>query len=97
MSVAYGIKVSENDDPYISNAEEALHGLSQAGIPGQFMVDLLPILKYVPSWMPGAGFKRKAAYWRRANVDMAEKPFNYVKEALVSSTGLKERLSSVDI
>jgi hypothetical protein len=97
MHIAYGIKVTEADDPYISNAEAALSGLAQAAIPGQFLVDLLPILKYVPSWVPGASFKRKAAYWRRINVNMAEKPFEYVKEALVSSTRFKKHLSSVDI
>jgi hypothetical protein len=85
MDIAYGIKVSESEDPYISNAEEALKGLAEAGTPGSFLVDLLPILKYVPSWMPGAGFKRKAAYWRKVNLDMAEKPFEHVKATLVSS------------
>ncbi|KAF9466030.1 cytochrome P450 [Collybia nuda] len=82
MDICYGIKVSETNDPYISIAEEALDGITQAGIPGQFLVDLLPILKYVPSWMPGAGFKRKAAYWKQINIEMAEKPFQHVKENL---------------
>ncbi|KAF8192945.1 cytochrome P450 [Pholiota molesta] len=52
MNVAYGIKVKDADDPYILNAEEALHGLAEAGIPGTFLVDFLPFLKYVPNWFP---------------------------------------------
>ena len=83
MKIAYGIDVQDNDDPYISLAEEALHGLNQAATPGAFWVDLFPILKYVPSWFPGAGFQRKAAYWREVNATMVEKPFRYVKEQLV--------------
>ena len=83
MKIAYGIDVQETDDPYISLAEEALHGLNQAATPGAFWVDLFPILKYVPSWFPGAGFQRKAAYWREINATMVEKPFCYVKEQLV--------------
>ncbi|KAF9457428.1 cytochrome P450 [Collybia nuda] len=86
MDITYGIKVSGTDDPYISNAEEALQGISQAGIPGQFLVDLLPLLKYVPSWMPGANFKRKAAYWKKVNVDMLDKPFEHVKECIRQGT-----------
>jgi hypothetical protein len=85
MNIAYGIKVTNVNDPYISNAEEAMSGMAQAAVPGNFLVDLLPILKYVPSWIPGAGFKHKAAYWRRVTVNMVEKPFKHVKQTLVSS------------
>ena len=61
MKIGYGIAVKESDDPYISIAEVALNGAVEAGVPGAFLVDLVPILKYVPSWFPGAGFQRKAA------------------------------------
>ena len=84
MSVAYGITIKNSDDPYISTAEIALNGFAEAGIPGSFLVDYLPFLKHIASWMPGAGFKRKAAYWAKLNEDMLEKPFLYVKDQLVS-------------
>ena len=83
MKIGYGIAVQESDDPYISIAEEVLKGLTQAGIPGTFLVDLFPILKYVPSWFPGAGFQKKAARWKEAINTMAEKPFRHVQEQLV--------------
>ena len=84
MSVAYGISVKESNDPYILNVEEALKGIAEAGIPGAFLVDFIPILKYVPDWFPGAGFKRKAAHWRRVNAEVAEKPFQFVTEQVVT-------------
>jgi hypothetical protein len=83
MKIGYGIAVQEYDDPYISIAEEVLNGVSEAGIPGAFLVDLFPILKYVPSWFPGAGFQKKAARWRTVNNIMADKPFCHVQEQLV--------------
>ena len=83
MKIGYGIAIQEANDPYISVAEEVLDGLARAGVPGTFLVDLIPILKYVPSWFPGAGFQKKAARWREVNHIMAEKPFGYVKEQLV--------------
>ena len=83
MKIGYGIAVKETEDPYISVAEDVLDGLTRAGVPGTFLVDLVPILKYVPSWFPGAGFQRKAAHWRGVNHIMAEKPFGHVKEQLV--------------
>ena len=83
MKIGYGITVQESEDPYISIAEEALNGVAEAGVPGTFWVDLFPILKYVPSWFPGAVFQRKAACWREATNTMADKPFCHVQEQLV--------------
>ena len=83
MKITYGIDVKESDDPYISIAEEAVNGLAEAGVIGMFWVDMFPLLRYVPSWVPGAGFKKKAARWKAALVGMIEKPFQYVKEQVV--------------
>ena len=83
MKIGYGIAVQESNDPYISIAEEVMSGVSEAGIPGAFLVDLIPILKYVPSWFPGAGFHKKAARWKEVTYIMADKPFLHVQEQLV--------------
>ena len=83
MKIGYGIALQESDDPYVALVEEIFDGITQAGLPGAFWVDLFPILKYVPSWFPGAGFQKKAARWREAINTMAEKPFRHVQEELV--------------
>ena len=84
MEICYGITVLEHNDPYISVASEAIEGVSAAGVPGAFLVDLLPVLKYVPSWFPGAEFKRKAARWRALISETLERPYHRVKRELVS-------------
>lgn len=43
MEVAYGIEVQEKNDPWIATAEHALEGATVTGIPGSFMVDVIPI------------------------------------------------------
>ena len=86
MDIAYGIKVKESGDHYISLVEEVIKGGSEAAVPGAFWVDFLPILAYVPSWFPGAGFQKKAAHWRELNTNMIEKPFLHVQEKLVRET-----------
>ena len=83
MKIGYGIVVKESNDPYISTAEIAFDGASEAGIPGAFLVDMFPILKYVPSWVPGAGFQKKGSRVREAINTMAEKPFCLVQEQVV--------------
>ena len=97
MKIGYGITVQEFDDPYISIAEEALNGAAQAGTPGAFWVDFLPILKYVPNWFPGAGFQKKAACWREALNTMLEKPFLHVQEQLVQAHFLRANKLLFDI
>ncbi|EMD33662.1 hypothetical protein CERSUDRAFT_87014 [Gelatoporia subvermispora B] len=64
LDVVYGIEAAEQDDEHILIAEKAMEGLAIGFNPGAFWVDFLPILKYVPAWMPGAGFQKKAADWK---------------------------------
>ncbi|KAG6902124.1 hypothetical protein C0995_004070 [Termitomyces sp. Mi166 len=79
MSVTYGIKVDSKYDLYVTAAEEGVNGLKIAGKPGAFLVDSIPILKYIPDWMPFAGFKRKAKYWRMFALGMVNTPYEEVK------------------
>ncbi|KAJ7138224.1 cytochrome P450 [Mycena epipterygia] len=74
ISVAYGIDVLPVNDPYIDVAEQANAGI-QAAIPGRFLVDSIPLLKYVPDWFPGAGFKQKAKEWKQVGQLLQELPF----------------------
>ncbi|KAG5635545.1 hypothetical protein H0H81_010909 [Sphagnurus paluster] len=84
ISVTYGIEVQDKDDPYIIAAERAIGPLFIAAIPGTFLVDALPILKYVPDWMPFAGFKRKAKKWRELALAMVNMPFEAATRNVVS-------------
>ena len=85
ISVTYGIDVLPKNDPYIATAESAIQPLFIAAIPGTFLVDTFPWLKYVPDWMPFAGFKRKAKVWRKLAMAMIENPYKVGKEKIVST------------
>ncbi|KAJ7142235.1 cytochrome P450 [Mycena epipterygia] len=86
ISVAYGINVLPVKDPYISLAEEAVHSGGQAVTPGRFLVDAIPVLKHVPDWFPGAGFKRLAKEWRQVACALTDVPFAEVKRQIASGT-----------
>ena len=83
MDIVYGIEIQESGDRYITIAEEVVDAGNEVAIPGAFLVDLFPILAYVPSWFPGTGFQKKAAQWRGLGATLVEKPFRYVQEQLV--------------
>ncbi|KAF8884181.1 cytochrome P450 [Infundibulicybe gibba] len=94
MDIAYGIKVEDTNDPYITRAEEAFKGIAEAGVSGSFLVDLIPMLKHVPAWMPGAGFQRKAARWRSLNHELINKPWEAVQEIIVTPRGASTSLAA---
>lgn len=83
LDIAYGIEVLPVGDPYIRTAEASFLCVSQATLPGAFLVDMLPILKHVPSWMPGAGFQRKAKEWKKLTDAVYQEPFTALKQDLV--------------
>ncbi|KAI0066963.1 cytochrome P450 [Artomyces pyxidatus] len=80
MKRVYGHTVVDDQDPYVRLVEKASQSTSEAAVPGAFLVDLFPSLKYVPEWMPGAGFKRKAREWRKLSQAMINVPYDMVKE-----------------
>ncbi|KAF9261712.1 cytochrome P450 [Marasmius fiardii PR-910] len=72
LELSHGLLVQESGkpDPFINAAVQSIEGLGAAGLFGSYLVDYLPILKYIPSWFPFAGFKRTASKWRQS-VDIA--------------------------
>ncbi|KAH7883679.1 cytochrome P450 [Phlebopus sp. FC_14] len=88
MKMSYGHEVADEGDFFVTLADEALQGLGKAGIFGTFFVDYLPILKYIPDFMPGAGFKRQARIWRQATRAMIDKPFQMVLDRMANGTAV---------
>ena len=84
MDIAYGMKPQEKDDPFIACSERAVAGVVRAFVPGAFLVDMIPILKYVPEWVPGANFQRLARQWKKETDDTFDLPWAAAKERIVS-------------
>ena len=49
MRITYGIQTEESNDIYLKAAEEAAESMIQAGIPGRFIVDFIPLCEYALS------------------------------------------------
>lgn len=89
--MTYGYSVREGKDPYVDLVDKAVNGFTASTTPGAFWVDILPVLQSVPSWFPGANFKRLAAEWRKDTMEMVEAPYAMVKEQVVSKFQLMLR------
>ena len=83
LSMTYSITVRPYNDPYIEIAEEAIGAAGELVVPGAFLVDIIPILKYVPKWFPGAKFQSKAAALRKHAALMRNTTFAATEELMV--------------
>ncbi|KAK7044445.1 cytochrome p450 [Favolaschia claudopus] len=95
LSTAYGIDILEENDPYVGISEKALQAMATAANPGAYLVDSLPILKYVPDFFPGAGFKKQAREWFKVVDIMPHLPYDFVKTARAAGTAQSSIASRV--
>ncbi|KAK1231746.1 hypothetical protein PQX77_005130 [Marasmius sp. AFHP31] len=82
QDITYGIApslASAAIDPVIAKAEKALSSFVLSTIPGTFWVDYVPLLKYIPPWVPGAGFQRKAREWREDVLEVLNERYDLLK------------------
>ncbi|OCH95985.1 cytochrome P450 [Obba rivulosa] len=86
LMMSHGYKVQEEEDVIVNTVDEAVDQFSKATAPGAFLVDVFPILKYVPSWMPGTEWKKKAAAWRAKIDEMCDLPYNLAKDQMAAGT-----------
>ena len=81
--MTYSINVQPYNNPYIKIAEEAIGAITELLVPGAFLVDFIPILKYVPEWFPGANFQSKAAMMRKHAERIRNATFAATEELMV--------------
>ena len=76
--------IEDLDDEYVKTAQMAMEGQAHGHIPGAHWVEYFPILKIIPSWVPGANFQKLADEYRPFVESMVHKPFEEMKKAVVS-------------
>ncbi|KAF5379371.1 hypothetical protein D9615_006580 [Tricholomella constricta] len=79
MMSMYGHRVVSDDDPYVNLAIEFMEASTNA-ITGRWIVDFLPLAKYIP----GLAFRKQAAEWRARIPDWVDKAFDSFKENMES-------------
>ncbi|KIO24838.1 hypothetical protein M407DRAFT_39782, partial [Tulasnella calospora MUT 4182] len=63
---------------------------------GGYLVDLLPALRYLPSWLPGMKFKQDAARWKREIDEFRFTTFEVARADTVSKLSLQELYRKVE-
>ncbi|KAF8882583.1 cytochrome P450 [Infundibulicybe gibba] len=82
LKLTYGIECKRHEDPWIAKSEE-LHKITALAIqPGRWLVDSFPILRFIPSFLPGASFLRWAKISREAAFNLVRLPYDQIKEQM---------------
>ncbi|KAF9033183.1 cytochrome P450 [Panaeolus papilionaceus] len=100
LRVSYGYNIKEENDPFIDLSDQAMMHFSAATAPGGFLVNIIPALRFMPDWIPGAGFHHKAKAWKKTLHEMVDRPYQFVKQKMEAGTAepsLSSRLLSETI
>ncbi|PIL29259.1 cytochrome P450 [Ganoderma sinense ZZ0214-1] len=95
MRVVYGIEVDEDSVDYLKIAEDTMSIFSEAFQPGRFLIETLPFLRHLPSWVPGATVKLKGVAWRPVVWRLVEEPWKYAMAAMKEGTARPSMASSL--
>ncbi|KAF7377468.1 Cytochrome P450 [Mycena sanguinolenta] len=82
VKVAYGYTPRDENDELLMLANEAMDQFSEMTAVNAFAVDSIPILRFVPSWFPGAGWKTKVDVYRRSLQRMTDRPYEWTMQAM---------------
>ncbi|KZT05260.1 cytochrome P450 [Laetiporus sulphureus 93-53] len=96
MEISYGHTVTSADDDFVRMADEVGAEIAEIGEVGSTLVDLFPIFKYVPTWLPGPGtFKRRALELKRFTFETMSLPYENVKAKMASGSAKPSYVSNL--
>ncbi|KAG9098356.1 hypothetical protein FRC07_010657, partial [Ceratobasidium sp. 392] len=88
MMATYGYKPLPKDDPFVTRSEVMVEALARAGLPTNYLVNIFPVLRYIPKWFPFAGWKRECDKWRELRDQVVDEPLEWVQAQLDKGVAL---------
>ncbi|OJD10762.1 hypothetical protein AJ78_08313 [Emergomyces pasteurianus Ep9510] len=85
LKMAYGYTIEPHKpDPLVDLIEQMMTEFSLAAVPMAWAVDIIPVLRYLPEYFPGATFKKTARKWRKSIQAAAYIPYRFVQRQMAS-------------
>ncbi|KIY47782.1 cytochrome P450 [Fistulina hepatica ATCC 64428] len=69
-----------------SEIEAGMGMLSEAAIPTAYLINFIPWMRHLPSWLPGTGFRRLANNMNKTLVGVSDTAFNMVKQNMTQGS-----------
>ncbi|KAL8377650.1 hypothetical protein RB595_008373 [Gaeumannomyces hyphopodioides] len=96
MDAAYGIEIGGDDDRYVGLSDSAAEAIGNAGPPAGSIVDMFPMTRFLPSWLPFMERVRYAQKWKPAIENVTNVPFEAAlsdaKRKVMKKCFVRERL-----
>ncbi|EPS99055.1 hypothetical protein FOMPIDRAFT_1050962 [Fomitopsis schrenkii] len=95
LEIAYGHTATSADDELIMLADTVVREAMDTGSLAGTLVDFFPALRYIPSWFPGGGFKRRAAWIRGMMRELYDRPYAQAKANIAKGASKESFLTSL--
>ncbi|KAF2032730.1 cytochrome P450 [Setomelanomma holmii] len=83
LRITYGYTPNaKGRDPLVDLAGKAMKEFDEASVPGKYLVDSVPFLRFLPDWCPGTEFKDTARSMARQLTRTIEVPYAFVKQQM---------------
>ncbi|KAH6918908.1 O-methylsterigmatocystin oxidoreductase [Coprinopsis sp. MPI-PUGE-AT-0042] len=80
IQISYGFNNPADIESLSKSAETIVKAFSDCVTPGHFLVDVFPILRYVPTWFPGAAWQRRLIEVGKINEYILHRTFDDAQE-----------------
>lgn len=82
LTAVYGVPpIESKDDPLVVRINDLMHRLVRATLPGAYLVEIFPVMQYLPNWM--AKWKREGLEWHRKDSVMFQEFMDGARERVV--------------
>ncbi|KAF9808713.1 hypothetical protein IEO21_07775 [Rhodonia placenta] len=82
IELAYGHHADIVNEEFMAFADKAMASVTEAGGVASTLVDFFPVMKYIPEWIPGGGFKRHAFMTQKMIREVMSTPYSIVRESM---------------
>lgn len=87
MKIVYGYDIAEDGkDETFTATLKAVQNLANATLPGSWLVNSFPVLRFLPEWFPGCGFRTFAKETREVVDMIVDGPYERAKSRASSDT-----------
>ncbi|TCD61890.1 hypothetical protein EIP91_007794 [Steccherinum ochraceum] len=93
--IAYGVQGATSIKEKVALAEGGMASIRQMLVPGAFLAELIPALRYIPAWLPGGSARKFAQTHKKAVIRMRDQPFYEVVDAINAGSSVPSIASSL--
>ncbi|KAF5856283.1 hypothetical protein ETB97_007639 [Aspergillus alliaceus] len=95
LKITYGYTVEPHGrDPLVDLADRAIVEFAQSILPGAWLVDSIPLLRHIPSWLPGGGCTRAAKEFQKISKVFSDIPYTFTKQQMARGYNAPSIISS---